>query len=280
MAASLIRVTHGVWRPLASLSEDVDRIAALVTACPDGTVICGVSAARLHGLWLPPGLDGTLEVIVHRDEPAPRRRPHGRRREVVTHRYVLGPGETVLLHRMLVTDVARSWFDLARVLTMPELVAAGDSALRGLTDRGALSRAVAANARRPGAGNARRALPLLDGRSRSRPESHLRYALLNAGLPAPKVNEPIYDEHGDWLAEPDLAYDDVRIALEYNGAEHAELCRMRRDMTRALDMVDRGGWLTLGFGPTEVFRRPDQISTVVGRLRRERCHLIRARDRR
>ena len=102
----------------------------------------------------------------------------------------------------------------------------------------------------------------------------MRYALVNAGLPTPKVNEPIYDEHGEWLAEPDLAYDDVRIALEYNGVDHATAPRMRRDMTRAVDMVDRGGWLTLSFGPTEVFRRPDQIPIVVSRLRGERCYLI------
>lgn len=279
MSASLIRVAHGVWRPPASVSDDVDRVGALLSACPVGTVMCGVSAARLHGLWLPPGLDGALEVIVHPDVRTPRRRSHGRRCEVVTHRYVLEPIETARVQGMLVTDVARTWFDLARVLTIPDLVAAGDSALRGLTSRTALSRAVAANAKRPGAGNARRALPVLDGRSRSRPESHMRYALVSSGLPAPKVNEPVYDEHGEWLAEPDLAYDDVRIALEYNGADHADVSRMRRDMTRALDMVDRGGWLTLGFGPTEVFRRPDQIPVVVGRLRRERRYLIPQGDR-
>jgi hypothetical protein len=256
------------------VADDIDRITALLSACPHETVICGVSAARLHGLWLPPELDGPLEVVVHRAEPTPRRRPHGRRPEVITHRYILDRSETVQLHGLLVTDVARTWFDLARVLSMADLVAAGDSLLRGPASSTALSRAVEANSRRPGAKKAQRALPLLNGRSRSRPESHMRYALVNAGLPTPKVNEPIYDEHGEWLAEPDLAYDDVRIALEYNGVDHATAPRMRRDMTRAVDMVDRGGWLTLSFGPTEVFRRPDQIPIVVSRLRGERCYLI------
>lgn len=274
MPESLIRVAHGVWRPPASVSDEVDRITALMSACPDETVICGVSAARLHGLWLPPDLEAPLEVIVHRDEPTPRRRPHGRRREIVTHRYVLKRVETVPLHGLLITDVARTWFDLARVLTMADLVAAGDSALRGGTSAAALSRALAANARRPGIARAKRALPLLNGRSRSRPESHMRHALVSAGLPIPMVNQPIYDEHGEWLAEPDLAYDDVRIALEYNGSDHGNVPRMRRDMTRAFDMVDRGGWLTLSFGPTQVFRRPDQMCVVVGRLRNERSYLI------
>jgi hypothetical protein len=270
---SLVRVAHGVWRPPSSVADDLDRITALMAACPEDSVICGLSAARIHGLWLPPGIDTPLEVVVHPAEPVPRRRAHGRRTEIVTHRYVLDSAQTVLRHGMPVTDVARTWFDLARVLSMPDLVAAGDSALRGLTTVQALVRTVDANSRRAGITKARAALPLLNPRSRSRPESHLRYALASAGMCPPLINEPIYTEDGEWLAEPDAAYDDVRIALEYNGAMHADLDRMHRDITRELDMSDRGGWLTVTFGPVQVFRRPDQIPLTVGRLRRERAHI-------
>jgi hypothetical protein len=113
-------------------------------------------------------------------------------------------------------------------------------------------------------------LPVLDARSRSRPESHLRYAVVNRGLPRPQVNVAIYSALGEWLAEPDLSYRDVKLALEYNGADHAEVRRMRRDITREIDMDDRGGWRTVTFGPAEVFGRPDQIGNYVARLRAER----------
>ena len=51
----------------------------------------------------------------------------------------------------------------------------------------------------------------------------LVYALaVSAGLPKPAVNMPIHRPGGGWLAEPDLSYDDVRLAIEYNGIDHAD----------------------------------------------------------
>jgi len=105
----------------------------------------------------------------------------------------------------------------------------------------------------------------------------LRYAIVNAGLPKPAVNEPIHTPTGEWLAEPDLSYDDVRLALEYNGADHAEPRRMRRDITRELDVVHRGGWQSITFGPAEVFGRPDCIPRIVRQVRADRARLPRVR---
>ncbi len=82
----------------------------------------------------------------------------------------------------------------------------------------------------------------------------------------PQVNVPIYDAHGGWLAEPDLSYDDVRLAIEYNGAMHADVDRQRRDMTRGLDVLG-SGWRSLSVGPVQVFRRQDQLAALVRRLR-------------
>ena len=107
-------------------------------------------------------------------------------------------------------------------------------------------------------------------RSRSRPESHLRYALVSAGLPKPAVNEPNYNDDGEWLAEPDLSYDDVRLALEYNGSDHAEVSRMRRDITRGVG-ISTGRWRTETFGAAEAFGHPDQVVSLVRQLRRERA---------
>jgi very-short-patch-repair endonuclease len=127
---------------------------------------------------------------------------------------------------------------------------------------------------RRGVVRARAALPLLNARSRSRSESHLRYALVSSGLPEPKVNMPIYSHVGEWLAEPDLSYEEARLALEYNGADHAEVKRMRRDITREIDVVRRGGWRVEVFGPAEVFGRPDQTAAYVREIYRERIRVI------
>jgi hypothetical protein len=166
-----------------------------------------------------------------------------------------------------VVTEARCWLDLADRLVPADLVALGDSALRGTATVEEMQMLVKRAYHRRGVVLARRVLPLLDARSRSRPESHLRFILVDAGLPAPAVNEPIYDSFGGWLAEPDLSYKDVRLAIEYNGAAHAEIERMRRDITRELDIELRGNWRTVVFGPTEVFQRPDQVVLHVRKLR-------------
>jgi hypothetical protein len=125
-----------------------------------------------------------------------------------------------------------------------------------------------------GLAKARQALPLLDGRSRSRPESRIRTALVLADLPKPDVNVAIYDEHGQWLAEPDLSYDEAKLAIEFNGADHAEARRMRKDSIRTLDM-QRASWRTLVYTTPHAFGRLDEVVTdVYTELRRRAPHLI------
>jgi hypothetical protein len=157
---------------------------------------------------------------------------------------------------------------------VPDLVAAGDSALRGGCSVDALSDVVARSARLRGVRRAREALPLLDARSRSRPESHLRVAASGPGLPRFAVNEPIYRREGGWLAEPDLSLVEAKLALEYQGADHASVDRMRSDITRERDMR-ADGWLCLMYGPNEVFGRPWTIRPEIrAELARRAPHLI------
>ena len=123
---------------------------------------------------------------------------------------------------------------------------------------------------------ARTAVALLDARSRSRPESHMRVAVSALGLPF-LVNEPVHRARGGWLAEPDLALPEAKLALEYQGEDHADVDRMRRDMTRFSDMR-REGWLVLAYGPAEVFGRPWEIEADVRTAVRTRApQLLRRR---
>lgn len=264
-------MTRGIWRPPQALETLPGRVAAVLRALPPGTVVAGLTAARLHRLWLPneeaPG--ERIEVIVHPQQAPQRLRSHNRRAEVRARRQLLLPDEVTSLGGLEIVTEARCWLDLADRLSPPDLVAVGDSALRGAASTEEMEILLKRANHRRGVVLARRVLPLLDSRSRSRPESHLRFALVDAGLPKPAVNEPIYNSRGEWLGEPDLSYDDVLLAIEYNGAAHAEIERMRRDITRELDIEIRGNWRTVVFGPTEVFRRPDEVVLHVRRLRRD-----------
>ncbi len=168
-----------------------------------------------------------------------------------------------------VLSVARTWVDLAERLSLEDVVAAGDGILRGQASVPDLEQALRRARRRRGVRKARAAFDLLDPRSRSRGESHLRCALVLGGLPWPEVNVPIYTEHGEWLAEPDLTYLCARLALEYNGREHAEVGRTRRDMTREID-IDQNKWKVVVFGPSEVFGHPYRIAPYVRAMLDER----------
>lgn len=156
------------------------------------------------------------------------------------------------------------------MLPPADLVAAGDSALRAGTSLDELAGVIGRRRGRPGAKRAAAALPLLDRGSRSRPESHLRVAVAMAGLPPFAVNRAVTNEAGEWLAEPDLSCAPAKIALEYQGVEHARIERMRKDITRFGDLR-RAGWAVLTYGPAEVFGRPWQIAPEVRQLIAERA---------
>jgi hypothetical protein len=269
--AEVVRVAQGVWRPAEAAEDFAGRCAALLSACPEGAVIAGVAAARLHRFWLPDLDDRPIDVILRRDAEVPRRHAGSRRREIRGRRRTLIPDEIVVVAGLPVTSEARTWLDLAETLSTADLIAAGDSALREGTTPAEIAIVLTRAFHRRGVVRARAALDLLDARSRSRPESHLRYALVSSGLPTPEVNKAIFTGAGEWLAEPDLHYDEARLALEYNGAEHAQPTRMRRDLTRDVDIQHRGGWRIVTFGPAEVFSRPEQTAAFVRELLRERA---------
>jgi hypothetical protein len=134
-----------------------------------------------------------------------------------------------------VTAAARTAFDLGR--TAPDLdtaVADVDALLRatGLTVPALEEYA----ARRPGWKGVpllRAALPLLDPRSRSRPESRMRVVWVrDAGLPRPQVNVPVLGDHGWTLGEPDLLDVDSGLVAEYDGSHHRRLRQHGADNVR------------------------------------------------
>ena len=133
-----------------------------------------------------------------------------------------------------VTTPERTWCDLASVLTLPELVAAGDKLIaRRLpqTTRAALERAVSTCTSRRGIRNLRRALGMLSDRAESPRESLLRVAIILVGLPDPTVNMRVFSAKGKFLARVDLCYPDLKLSLECQGDHHrADQSQWRRDI--------------------------------------------------
>lgn len=150
---------------------------------------------------------------------------------------------------LMVTSPASTWATLASVLTDPyDLVAAGDGVVRDwrtqpLATIGELESAIASG-RRVGINKLRAALPLVRTRSASRPETHARLILTDAGLPEPELNYDIFVD-GVRIACSDLAYPELLIAMEYEGEHHLlDPQQWARDIAR-YEALAASGWLVI-----------------------------------
>lgn len=95
----------------------------------------------------------------------------------------------------------------------------------------------------PGIRKARLALDQARVGADSAPETRLRLALENAGLPEPKLNVPM-ELHAGVVRQPDLSYPEHKVAVEYEGEGHSEAAQIVRDIAREEDFA-RAGWIVV-----------------------------------
>lgn len=112
---------------------------------------------------------------------------------------------------------------------------------------------------RRGIARAREALALFDSGAQSPKESWLRLTLVRAGLPRPQTQIPICDEFGYAVAYLDMGWEDVKVAVEYDGDHHrSDQSQFSWDVKR-LEMLQRRGWTVIrvlaGDRPAEIVRR-------------------------
>ncbi|HET7690695.1 MAG TPA: DUF559 domain-containing protein [Nocardioidaceae bacterium] len=101
-------------------------------------------------------------------------------------------------------------------------------------------------------------------------ETRLRLLLVLAGLPEPEVNREIVDRHGVAVMRLDLSYPDVRVAVEYDGRQHAEDERQwNRDLGRR-EELDDSDWRILVITRKGIFVEPARTIERVFRLLRTR----------
>jgi very-short-patch-repair endonuclease len=112
---------------------------------------------------------------------------------------------------------------------------------------------------RKGIERARRAMELFDAGAQSPKESWLRVVLIQAGLPRPQTQIPVLDEFGSAVAYLDMGWEDVKVAVEYDGEQHRTDRRQYIWDVRRLEMLERLGWIVVrvvaGDRPAEVVGR-------------------------
>jgi hypothetical protein len=239
--------SRGVRLPLHSTGTVVDNVRAYSRLDPT-SVLTHSTSARICGICLPGWLDQDWRIHIAR--PADGWQP--RRRNVVGHQLSFRPGEVVMFDGVRITSPARTWLDLASLLSIDELVAAGDSIVvehgedfpfprQPLATIPDLQRIVGRHPGMRGVRKARLALDLIRVGADSAPETMMRLALVRAGLPEPDLNVVLRNRLGHPVIWPDAAYPDHRIALQYDGAHHGDSDQYRRDIKRQ-SLTESLGW--------------------------------------
>ena len=262
-AQRLIPVAQGVYRAAGvTWTRRASRVAALLIAGPHAA-LAGWSAGELHGFT--DARPGPLQVVVPGDRRTSARAPslvRVRRSTNLLHCDVQELGELRL------TTGARTLLDLAaQVRSVEQLAELTATAVRvGATDLGSVEAVVTRCPRARGRRGLLDAIALLgnDGTAaRSEVEIAALGAIVGAGLPRPLLAHRVLDDTGAFVAEVDLAYPDLRIAIEIDGYRwHSTPAQKRRDEQRQNRLILLG-WRVLRFSASEVRRHPARVAALV-----------------
>lgn len=246
-----------------SASATLDLIAwsrgAYKLVAPCG-VLAGYSAAELLGASCAP--DGAPAEIILRH--GYRRRPEPMLR---VHRDAISRDEIMAVQDLQVASPARTAADLAR--WAPDLGAAVVAVDTICHVHGLDPRSVAAPPGARGVARLPKVIALARPAAESPMESRIRLAIVLGGLPEPVLQHPV----GPYRL--DMAYPELRLAIEYDGREHLTPERARHDLAREAHL-SRLGWHVLRFPAADVFR-PARVAARV-RYERDQRALVRSRS--
>jgi hypothetical protein len=235
-----------------------DRILAAWLWSRRRAVVAGVAASALHGAqWV--DAETPIELV------APSARPqHG----LVVRNETVDGDEIARVKQLPVTSVARTAFDLGRHLPRRAALARLDALMHAAPfsreDVNVLAK------RYRGARGLRRlrdVLPLVDGGAASPKETWLRLLFIDAGLPTPVTQIPVYDGR-QFVAMLDMGWEDYKVAAEYDGDQHrTDRRQFVKDINRLAKAQDLG-WHVIRVvnehRPDEVISRVHQALTRRG----------------
>lgn len=242
---------------------DVDGLCRTLQArLPEHAFFSGVTAAQVMRIPLPRRLENSRDL--HVSVPAPATAPTGK--GIRGHSVRVQPDDVRRWGALRLASPERTWCDLASVLTVTQLVAAGDYVIHWelpLASRESLAAAAGRFASRPGYPTMCEALPLLDDRSESPKESELRVVIVRAGLPGLVTNLPITTS-GGYSYRGDLVFPERKTIVEYQSRFHESPEAFRKDMTR-ISRLEADGWVVIQINnddladPEELVRRIERV---------------------
>jgi very-short-patch-repair endonuclease len=201
--------------------------------------LCGYSAAELLGASCGPE-DAPAEVVC-----ATRMRS---RPGLLVREGRIPADELWRVGGVLVTAPLPTAYDLGRRPPLVEAVVAMDAlSYRFGFDPFDVVRFGYRSLGAPGSGQLPEVARLADRRAQSPMETRIRLAIRFAGLPLPEL------QHSVGPYDMDMAYPEVKLAVEYDGREHLTQERAMRDLNRQA-YLSALGWTVLRFPAADVYR--------------------------
>jgi hypothetical protein len=212
--------------------------------------ITGRAASAMHGAkWV--DAKTPIELLWRNNRP-----PDG----IITRNEHFTCDDVMEIDAMAVATPQRTAYDLGRYLARDEAVIHLDALSRAT---GLAADHVAPMMERykgaRGIRGLRTALDLMDGGAQSPKETWLRLLLIDAGYPRPQTQIPVLDADGYEFAFLDMGWEDVKIAVEYDGEHHrTDQGQYRWDVKRLRKIQERS-WhhvkVIAGDRPWEILQR-------------------------
>ena len=220
---------------------------------------CCVTAAVLTRVPLPARLEHGR--LLHVAVPQPTRAPEGK--GIRGHSVRVAEGDVRTWDGLRISTPERLWCELSAVLSVPQLVAAGDYLVQRHGPHTTIERLAEASARfvgKIGGPRRRECLPYLDPGSESPMESELRVIVIMAKIPGFVANLSITVPGARYRG--DLAFPHKKVIIEYQSEYHFDPAQRRRDMTR-IDRLQAAGWFVMQVNLDDL-NNPDEL---VARIR-------------
>ena len=234
----LVPLWRGVLVDPARMLDPWTRAAAACIVVGPTAVLCGLTALRLYGCTA--AESSTVHVITPYNRWS---RCHDGLRvhqgRVAADSVVGLDGLPIVALDLAVSDVLCTVPRRLALACADQVVATRPRAEHARFVKQIAER-LASRADRRGTRRANGLLELVNGAAESPPESSLRLIVVDAGFPVPEVQYEVRTIDGFVVWRLDMAWPQVRVALEYDGfAAHAG--RELRDAARDEDL-ERRGW--------------------------------------
>lgn len=249
------QVFRGVWAHVDLEDSRENRLAAARLIIPPHGSLCGLTAAWIYQADVRRQDD--LDVHVGFPEGKRIRSQPG----LVVSQETLQPSDMWTISGVAVTSPVRTAYDCLRLLRGRERLVVADALTHlGVTSIEELRRYFATQRRMRNLRIAERLIDDIEPKSESPMETRLRLVLIEGGLPRPEAQWEVKNSAGVVQWRLDLAYPDVMVVVEYDGAWH---WKQRRDDDRRRAALRALGWDVHVFDSDDVYGNPEGVVSEV-----------------